>query len=79
MSTPDLRSFLRLLEERGELVRVTEPVSPHLEAAAIADRAVKEGGPALLFENVVGHDMPVAMNLFGTARRMAWALGVDEL
>jgi 4-hydroxy-3-polyprenylbenzoate decarboxylase len=79
MSTIDLRAFLHLLEERGELVRVTEPVSPHLEMAALADRAVKEGGPALLFENVVGHDIPVAMNLFGTARRMAWALGVEDL
>ncbi len=79
MSAHDLRAFLRLLEERGELVRVQEPVSPYLEAAAIADRAVKEGGPALLFENVVGHDVPVAMNLFGSARRMAWALGVDDL
>ena len=58
MSTIDLRAFLHLLEERGELVRVTEPVSPHLEMAALADRAVKEGGPALLFENVVGHDIP---------------------
>ncbi len=79
MSAPDLRAFLRLLEERGELVRVKDPVSPHLEAAALADRAVKEGGPALLFENVVGHDIPVAMNLFGTARRTAWALGVEDL
>src|SRR5690606_34434487 len=79
VSAHDLRAFLRLLEERGELVRVQEPVSPYLEAAAIADRAVKEGGPALLFENVVGHDVPVAMNLFGSARRMAWALGVDDL
>ncbi len=79
MSALDLRAFLELLEARGELVRVSEPVSPHLEAAALADRAVKEGGPALLFENVVGHDIPVAMNLFGTARRTAWALGVEDL
>src|SRR5690606_20227774 len=75
----DLRSFLQLLEERGELVRVKDPVSTFLEAAALADRAVKEGGPALLFENVVGHSIPVAMNLYGTAQRTAWALGVDDL
>lgn len=75
----DLRTFLQLLEERGDLVRVKEPVSTYLEAAALADLAVKEDGPALLFENVVGHSIPVAMNLFGTARRMAWALGVEEL
>src|SRR5690606_24795854 len=56
-----------------------QPVSPYLEAAEIADRAVKQGGPALLFENVVGHSMPVVMNLFGTRRRMAVALGVDDL
>ncbi len=75
----DLRAFLQLLEERGELVRVKDPVSTFLEAAALADRAVKEQGPALLFENVVGHSIPVAMNLFGSARRTAWALGVDDL
>ena len=75
----DLRTFMQLLEERGELVRVKDPVSTYLEAAALADIAVKEDGPALLFENVIGHDIPVAMNLYGTARRMAWALGVEDL
>ncbi len=75
----DLRSFLNLLEERGELMRISEPVSTLLEAAALADLAVKEQGPALLFENVVGHSIPVAMNLYGSARRTAWALGVDDL
>ncbi|HZJ10295.1 MAG TPA: menaquinone biosynthesis decarboxylase, partial [Trueperaceae bacterium] len=79
MSTVDLRSFIALLEARGELRRITAPVSPHLEAAAIADRVVKQGGPALLFENVVGHDIPVVMNLFGTRERMALALGVERL
>jgi len=79
VSTVDLRSFIALLEARGELRRITAPVSPHLEAAAIADRVVKQGGPALLFENVVGHDIPVVMNLFGTRERMALALGVERL
>ncbi|NLG09409.1 MAG: menaquinone biosynthesis decarboxylase [Deinococcales bacterium] len=80
----DLRDFLQLLEQRGELQRITEPVAIHLEMAAIADRTVKEGGPALLFEHPVdAHgqrlDMPVAMNLYGTRQRMAWALGVADL
>ncbi len=80
----DLRDFLKLLEQRGELLRVTEPVNTELEMSTIADRAVKEGGPALLFEHPVGPDgrrleIPVVMNLYGTRRRMAWALGVDDL
>src|SRR5690606_8136369 len=85
MSFTDLRGFLRLLEERGELRRVTEPVSTYLEMSEVADRVVKRGGPALLFENAVAEGsgtkfpMPVAMNLFGSRRRMSWALGVDDL
>jgi 4-hydroxy-3-polyprenylbenzoate decarboxylase len=75
----DLRRFLSLLEERGELVRVTDRVSPDLEITALADRAVKRGGPALLFENVEGSDLPVVIGLYGTRRRMAWALGLDDL
>lgn len=79
MSFPDLRSFIAHLDSIGELRRVSQPVSPYLEAAEIADRAVKQGGPAILFENVEGHTMPVVMNLFGTRRRMAMALGVEDL
>ena len=75
----DLRRFLNLLEERGELVRVRDRVSPVLEITALADRAVKVGGPALLFEDVEGSDLPLAINLFGTRRRMAWALGLEDL
>jgi len=75
----DLRSFLSLLERHGELLRVGEPVSTELEIAELADRAVKSGGPALLFENVDGKDIPVAINLFGSRRRTAWALGVPRL
>jgi 4-hydroxy-3-polyprenylbenzoate decarboxylase len=85
MSFNDLRGFLKLLEERGDLRRVTEPVSTYLEMSEVADRVVKRGGPALLFENPVAEGsgtrfpMPVAMNLFGSRRRMSWALGVDDL
>jgi 4-hydroxy-3-polyprenylbenzoate decarboxylase len=79
MAFKDLREFISLLEERGELRRITVPVSCDLEIAEIADRTVKAGGPALLFENVAGFDIPVAINLFGTNRRMALALGVEDL
>ncbi len=80
----DLRDFIRLLEQRGQLKRIAQPVSTDLEMAEIADRAVKTGGPALLFENPVNADgqrltMPVVMNLYGTRERMAWALGVTHL
>jgi len=79
VSSTDLRTFIALLEKRGELKRIAAPVSPFLEVSEIADRAVKQGGPALLFENVVGHQLPVVMNLFGTRERMALALGVERL
>jgi len=79
MAFRDLREFLSALEARGELKKIQAPVSADLEAAEIADRAVKSGGPALLFENVRGHDVPLAMNLFGTMGRMCLALGVSSL
>ncbi len=79
MAFRDLREFISYLDDHGELRRVTVPVSRDLEITEIADRTVKAGGPALLFENVEGSDTPVAINLFGTDRRMAMALGVDRL
>ena len=79
MHVRDVRGFLALLEERGQLVRIKERVSPELEITALADRAVKSGGPALLFENVEGAELPLAINLYGTRERMAWALGVETL
>src|SRR3970040_39993 len=79
MAFRDLREFLTALEARRELKRIRAPVSTDLEAAEIADRAVKAGGPALLFENVKGHTVPLAMNLFGTMGRMCLALGVSSL
>ncbi|MGZ8428692.1 MAG: menaquinone biosynthesis decarboxylase [Candidatus Deferrimicrobiaceae bacterium] len=79
MAFRDLREFLSALEARGELKKIQASVSADLEAAEIADRAVKSGGPALLFENVKGHDVPLAMNLFGTMGRMCLALGVSSL
>jgi len=75
----NLRDFIDFLESRGELVRVREPVDRDLEITEIVDRTVKAGGPALLFENVKGFQTPLAINLFGTDRRMAWALGAESL
>ncbi|MBI4236672.1 MAG: menaquinone biosynthesis decarboxylase, partial [Chloroflexi bacterium] len=75
----DLREFIATLEERGELVRIKTPVTWDLEISEVTERTVKAGGPALLFEKVAGYDIPVLINTFGTARRMAWALGVEDL
>jgi len=74
----NLTDFIKALEAQGELVRVAREVSPVLEIAEIADRAVKGGGPALLFENVSGSAMPVAINLFASRRRMLAALEIPS-
>ncbi|MVN89345.1 menaquinone biosynthesis decarboxylase [Deinococcus sp. HMF7620] len=79
MAFPDIQSFMRLLEDRGELLRVDTPVSADLEITELADRLVKKGGPALLFENVVGSEFPVVIGLMGTRERTALALGVTDL
>jgi 4-hydroxy-3-polyprenylbenzoate decarboxylase len=79
MAFRDLREYLAALEARGELNRIRAEVSAELEVAEIADRTVKAGGPALLFENVRGKSVPLAMNLFGTMNRMGLALGVSSL
>lgn len=71
----DLREFITLLERHGELKRVRVPVSPKLEMTACCDRALRANGPALLFEQPIGHDIPVLGNLFGNTRRIA--LGMD--
>lgn len=82
MAFSDLRSFLTLLESKGQLKRITHPIKAELEMTEICDRTLKMGGPALLFENVVGHNMPVLGNLFGTTERVALGMGqesVDQL
>ena len=76
---PDFKDFLAALAKAGELHRVTAPVDPTLEISEIVTRTVRAGGPALLFEKPTRGEMPVAINVFGTARRMAMALGVDDL
>lgn len=79
MAFSDIQSFLRLLEERGELIRVREPVSRELEITEIADRLVKAGGPAVLFEQVKDSPFPVAIGLLGTRERVSLSLGVNDL
>ncbi|MBI4334996.1 MAG: menaquinone biosynthesis decarboxylase [Chloroflexi bacterium] len=75
----DLREYIAFLESKGELRRITTPVSQDLEITEIADRVVKQGGPALLFENVSGSNIPVFINMFGTMQRTAWAMGVENV
>ncbi len=83
MAFRDLREYMDLLEQRGQLKRIGAPVDPKLEICEIADRVSKRVGPGLLFENPVdrqtgeSYAMPVAINLMGSYDRMAWALGVD--
>ncbi len=72
-----LGQFLTHLEERGELARVTREVDPEFEITEIAERAMREERPALLFERVKGSDYPLAVNVFGTFRRVELALGAD--
>ena len=79
MAFSSLRDFIDRLERDGRLVRVRETVSPNLEMTEIQTRLLAEGGPAVLFENVVGDDgvafdMPVLVNLFGTVERVAWGM-----
>jgi len=75
----DLRDFIAYLEKQGQLRRITVPVDPHLEITEISDRTLKRGGPALLFENPKGFNMPVLANLFGTPERVALGMGQDSL
>ncbi|MGC9458071.1 MAG: UbiD family decarboxylase [Halothiobacillaceae bacterium] len=79
MKYSDLRDFLSQLERRQLLLRVRQPVDPVLEMTELSDRVLRRGGPALLIENPVGHDMPVLLNLFGTVERVAMGMGGQSL
>lgn len=79
MKYRDLRDFIQLLEERGELKRIQHEIDPYLEMTEIADRTLKAGGPALLFENPKGHSTPVLANLFGTPDRVALGMGQTDV
>jgi 4-hydroxy-3-polyprenylbenzoate decarboxylase len=79
MAYDGMADFVAALEERRELVRIRRSVDPFLEVSAIADRVMKAGGPALLFENVAGSSFPLLINAFGSRSRMSLALGVTDL
>jgi 4-hydroxy-3-polyprenylbenzoate decarboxylase len=74
----DLRDFIAQLEKMGELKRISVEVDPKLEMTEIADRVLRTGGPALLFEHPKGHSIPVLANLFGTVKRVALGMGEDD-
>jgi 4-hydroxy-3-polyprenylbenzoate decarboxylase len=74
-----LADFVQVLQRENEIKRISHPVKAELEITEIADRVIKRGGPALLFENVVGRQIPVLINAFGSEKRMALALGVNDL
>src|SRR5579872_6385272 len=79
MAYRDLREFIRALEQNNELKRVSVEVDPILEITEFADRAVKRGGPALLFEKPKGYAIPVLINSFASMRKMELALEVDSV
>ena len=79
MQYSDLRDFIKGLEQRGELKRIQTPISPVLEMTEVCDRTLRKGGPALLFENPTGFDMPVLGNLFGTPERVAMGMGAESI
>ncbi len=75
MKYKDLRDFVAQLEAIGELKRIRVEVDPYLEMTEIADRVLRTGGPALLFEKPKGSTVPVLANLFGTPHRVALGMG----
>lgn len=83
MKYRDLRDFIAQLEKKGELKRVSQPVSTQLEMTEISDRVLRKGGPALLFEQAMhagrASSVPVLTNLFGTPQRVAWGMGAETV
>ena len=79
MKYSDLREFIAFLEQRGQLVRISQEVDPNLEMTEISDRTLRAKGPALLFENPKGYDTPVLCNLFGTPERVAMGMGQESV
>jgi 4-hydroxy-3-polyprenylbenzoate decarboxylase len=79
MKYSDLREFIAFLEQRGELVRISQEVDPNLEMTEISDRTLRAKGPALLFENPKGYNTPVLCNLFGTPERVAMGMGQESV
>ncbi len=79
MKYKDLRDFIDILEKRGQLKRISQEIDPHLEMTEICDRTLRAEGPALLFENPKGSDIPVLGNLFGTPERVALGMGQESV
>ncbi len=79
MKYKDLRDFIDQLEAKGELKRISMPIDTELEMTEIADRTLRAGGPALLFENPKNSTMPVLANLFGTPQRVAMGMGQESV
>jgi len=79
MAYNSLADFVQVLAQQGELKRITYPVKAELETTEIADRVMKSNGPALLFENVIDKKISLLTNAFGSMKRMALALGVDNV
>ena len=79
MKYNDLRDFIQQLESTGELRKLSQPVSPRLEMTAIGDKLLRSGGPAVLCTNPQGYKIPCLINLFGTPKRVALAMGADEV
>ena len=79
MQYKDLRDFINTLEQQGQLKRISVEVDPVLEMTEICDRTLRSGGPALLFENPKGYDIPVLANLFGTPERVAMGMGQEKI
>lgn len=79
MAYKDLQDLVQALDKAGELKRISVPVNPVLEITEVADRVMKSGGPALLFTNPTGSQIPVLINAMGSTKRMAMALGVKSI
>ena len=79
MKYRDLRDFVQQLEAMGELRKLSQPVSPHLEMTAIGDKLLRSGGPAVLCTNPQGYNIPCLINLFGTPKRVALGMGAQEV
>ena len=79
MKYKDLRDFINQLEQKGELKRIQYQADPDLEITEICDRTLKQEGPALLFENPKGYDVPLLGNLFGTPHRVAMGMGAESV
>ncbi len=79
MSFKDLREFILFLEEKGQLKRISREINPNLEMTEVCDRALRAGGPALLFENPTNSKIQLLANLFGTTQRVAMGIGQEDI